>query len=69
MSLVGKKVLVEFNTATWPIHKATYTYEGRDETGYWLRRKDGVQRFFERGDIVSITPVEEDAEDVDEQPY
>jgi hypothetical protein len=69
MSLVGKKVLVEFNTATWPIHKATYTYEGRDETGYWLRRQDGVQRFFERGDIVSITPVEEGEEDVPEQPY
>jgi len=69
MSLVGKKVLVEFDSSRWPVHKATYTYEGRDETGYWLRRKDGVQRFFERADIVSITQVEEGEEDVPEQPY
>lgn len=66
MSLVGKKVRVEFNPATWPIHAATYTYEGEDASGYWVRRKDGVQRYFERGDVVAITPVEED---VDEQPY
>lgn len=69
MSLVGKKVLVEFNANTWPIRQATYIYEGRDERGYWLRRKDGVQRFFHRADIVRITPVEEGTEDVEEQPH
>jgi hypothetical protein len=66
MSLVGKKVLVEFDTTRWPIAKATYTYEGRDTEGYWVRRKDGVQRYFRREDVLSITPVEED---VDEQPH
>ena len=68
MSLVGKKVLVEFNTATWPIAKATYTYEGRDEAGYWVRRKDGVQRYFQREDIISITPVVEE-DDVPEADH
>jgi hypothetical protein len=56
----GTKVLVEFNTAHWPIHKATYTYEGHDDEGWWFRRKDGVQRRFSREDVVSVTAVEED---------
>lgn len=42
MSLVGKKVLVTFTN--WPIDSATYTYDGRDETGHFLTRKDGTQR-------------------------
>lgn len=54
-SLVGKLVVVEFNTSRWPIHKATYVYEGHDEKGYWVRRKDGVQRYFERADIIGIS--------------
>lgn len=66
MSLIGKKVKVTFNPATWPIHSATYTYEGHDEGGYWLRRKDGVQRYFERVDIQSIEPT---GEEIDEQPF
>jgi hypothetical protein len=69
VSLVGKKVLVEFDSSRWPVHKATYTYEGYDETGHWMRRKDGVQRHFEFGDVVAITPVEEGEEDVDEPAY
>lgn len=58
MSLVGKKVRVTF--VNWPINHATYTYEGHDETGYWFRRKDGVQRHFLREYVVAIEPVEED---------
>lgn len=58
--MIGKLVRVEFNTARWPVHFGTYTYEGHDEKGYWLRRKDGVQRFFEREDIVEITVVDEE---------
>lgn len=64
--LVGKKVLVEFNTHRWPIHKATYTYEGSDANGYFLRRKDGVQRYFDRQDIVGFSLAETD---VDETPH
>ncbi len=60
MSLVGKKVRVEFNTLTWPVSSGVYVYEGRDETGHWVRRQDGVQRHFEYGDVVGITPVDED---------
>jgi hypothetical protein len=63
----GVKVLVEFNTAHWPIHKATYIYEGRDETGWWVRRKDGVQRYFAREDVVAITPVAD--EEIPEAPH
>lgn len=58
--MIGKKVLVEFNTETWPIAKATYTYEGHDEGGYYLRRKDGVQRYIKRENVVGITEVETD---------
>lgn len=65
--LKGKKVVLEFNTARWPIHKATYTYEGHDENGYWVRRKDGVQRYFEREDVVSITLAEN--QDIPEAPH
>lgn len=65
--LVGKLVELEFNTARWPIHKATYTYEGHDEKGYWVRRKDGVQRYFEREDVVGISLV--DGPDTDEPDY
>jgi hypothetical protein len=66
MSLVGKKVKVEFNTHTWPVQFGTYTYEGHDETGHWVRRKDGVQRHFEFGDVVGITPIGDDAEEITE---
>lgn len=60
MSLVGKKVLIKFNPASWPIAQATYTYEGHDAGGYWVRRSDGVQRYFQREDVVEIIPVEEE---------
>lgn len=60
MSLVGKKVKVSFDTGRWPIASATYVYEGQDETGYWLRRKDGVQRHMEFADVIGIEPVDED---------
>lgn len=56
----GTKVLVEFNTEHWPIAKATYTYEGHDDSGWWVRRQDGTQRYFLREDVVALTPVEED---------
>lgn len=59
-ALVGKKVRVEFNPHTWPIHTATYTYEGRDEEGYFLRRVDGIQRHMLFEDVVGITEVETD---------
>lgn len=62
----GTKVLVEFDTNRWPIAKATYVYEGHDGAGYWVRRQDGVQRYFLREDVVAITPV---VEDVAESPY
>lgn len=64
----GIKVLVEFNTTTWPIASATYTYEGHDETGWWVRRADGVQRHFEYGDVVAINPVPEE-EEVPEEDF
>lgn len=64
--LIGLKVKLTFNTETWPIHHATYTYDGADETGYWVIRKDGVQRHFEYGDVVQIELAEEE---VDEQRY
>jgi hypothetical protein len=41
-SLVGKKVRISF--VNWPVASGTYTYEGRDEKGHWVRRSDGVQR-------------------------
>lgn len=53
-------MLVEFDTSRWPVHKATYVYEGHDAEGWWVRRPDGVQRYFLREDIVSMTPVEPD---------
>lgn len=62
----GTKVLVTFNPHTWPIHSATYTYEGHDDAGWWVRRADGVQRYFGRNDVVAIEPV---AEDVEEAPH
>lgn len=68
-SLVGKKVLVEFDTNRWPIHKATYIYEGHDTQAYWLRRADGVQRRMLREDVVSVTLVEPGGEDVAEAPH
>lgn len=64
--LVGKKVLVEFDTSRWPIARATYTYEGADAEAYWLRRADGVQRRMLRSDVVGISLAETD---VDEAPY
>ncbi len=63
----GTKVLVVFGPS-WPIDRATYTYEGRDETGWWVRRKDGVQRHFLFEDVESVTPVSE-SEEVLENPY
>lgn len=60
MSLVGKKVKVHFNPETWPISSATYIYEGRDETGHFLRRSDGVQRHMRFTDVLHIEPVSED---------
>ena len=63
MSLVGKKVLVRFNRASWPIESATYTYEGHDDNGYWVRRSDGRQRYLLRSDVIEILPVEEDVEE------
>lgn len=56
----GTKVLVKFDPLRWPIHQATYTYEGHDENGWWVRRKDGVQRYFLREDVVEVLPVVED---------
>lgn len=53
MTLEGKKVLVTFGPS-WPVDKATYVYEGADETGYFLRRKDGVQRHMLREDVAEI---------------
>lgn len=66
--LVGKRVLVEFDTSRWPVHKATYIYEGHDAKGYWVRRKDGVQRYFLREDIASIT-LALDQSDIPETPH
>lgn len=63
--MIGKKVKVTFAN-NWPIRSATYTYEGFDDKGHWVRRKDGVQRYLNRHDVVDIQPVEED---IDEQPY
>lgn len=65
MSLVGRLVLIEFDTARWPIARATYTYEGSDAEAYWVRRADGVQRRFLREDVVSITPTETDVVEED----
>lgn len=67
-SLVGKRVLVEFDTNRWPIHKATYIFEGQDQDGYWLRRKDGTQRYFLRADIASIS-LAMDQSDIPEAPH
>jgi hypothetical protein len=61
MSLVGKKVKVTFTN--WPVSSATYVYEGHDEKGYWLRRKDGVQRHFSYEYVVSVEPAEDDIEE------
>jgi spore maturation protein CgeB len=63
----GTKVLVVFSPS-WPLDRATYTYEGRTETGWWVRRKDGVQRHFRFEDVESVTPVS-DSEDVSESPH
>lgn len=52
--LAGLKVVVTFDTTRWPIHKATYVYEGFDETGHFLRRKDGVQRHMLFEDVQGI---------------
>lgn len=54
----GQKVRVTFDTNRWPVQFGTYTYEGRDEKGYWLRRADGVQRHFEYADVVEIKILE-----------
>lgn len=58
MSLVGKKVKVTFRN--WPIPHATYVYEGRDETGYFLRRKDGTQRHMLFEFVASMVPTGEE---------
>lgn len=63
MPLVGKKVLVTFNTKSWPIASATYTYEGHDEKGHWVRRADGTQRHLLYPDVVSVTVTEADVEE------
>lgn len=64
MSLEGKKVKVTF-AESWPIDHATYTYEGADETGYWLRRKDGKQRHMLREDVVNIELAESEISEPD----
>lgn len=66
MSLVGKKVKVSFDTSKWPIASATYTYEGHNEQGHFVRRADGVQRIFADDVVVGVEVVEED---ISEQPY
>lgn len=53
----GTKIKILFNTQTWPVASGVYTYEGHDEVGYWVRRKDGVQRHFEYGDVVEVIPL------------
>jgi hypothetical protein len=58
VSLVGRKVKVTFTN--WPIGEATYTYEGHDETGHFLRRKDGTQRHIAFEFVVGVDPVDED---------
>lgn len=58
----GDKVRVTFNTDTWPVQFGTYTYEGRDEKGYYFRRADGVQRHFEYGDVVQVELTSDDPE-------
>lgn len=63
--LVGRKVLVRF--VNWPISQATYVYEGCDESGHWVRRKDGVQRQFPREVVQEVIPV--DGGEVDEGRY
>ncbi len=62
MSLVGQRVRITFNTNTWPVGHGVYTYEGHDETGHWVRRKDGVQRHFAYGDVVAVDPLPDEAE-------
>jgi hypothetical protein len=47
----GMQVKVVFNPETWPIHSAIYTYNGRDDEGYWLTRSDGWQRYLLRVDV------------------
>jgi hypothetical protein len=66
--LVGKRVVIEFNTSRWPVHKATYIYMGCDDKGYWVLRKDGVQRYFERADVVGIS-LALDQGDIPETPH
>lgn len=56
-SLVGKKVRVEF--VDWPIASATYTYEGHDADGHWVRRSDGTQRHLLYRFVTGITVIED----------
>lgn len=65
MSLIGRKVRVTF--INWPIGQATYTYEGHDETGHYLRRKDGTQRHIAFEFVTAVEPVED--EDVPEDEF
>lgn len=65
MSLVGKKVRVGF--VNWPVAVGYYTYEGHDDKGHWLRRKDGVQRYMLNEFVHSIEPFE--WEDPPEERY
>lgn len=58
--LRGKRVRVHFNPATWPIGSGVYIYEGHNEHGHFVRRKDGTQRVFADSDVLSVEPVEED---------
>lgn len=56
MSLVGKKVKVTF--VNWPAASGYYTYEGHDDRGHWLRRKDGVQRYMLNEYVSRVEPFE-----------
>lgn len=66
MSLVGKRVRILFNTATWPVASGVYVYEGHNEQGHHVRRADGVQRIFAD---VDVTDVQLTNEDLEEAPH
>lgn len=69
MSLVGKRVVVTFVPGRWPVGRATYVYEGYDETGHWLRRKDGVQRHMDYGDVATVKLAEPEEPEIPEPEY
>lgn len=65
----GDKVQVIFKREHWPIRSAVYVYEGCDDKGIWVRRKDGVQRYILNVDIQLTRPAPADGSISEEDPY